>query len=89
MIRTDHPLDVVTENRSLTEHVVVTVADAKGVDPTALEPLHRVVDPDALNRLFASTDDGHARASGQVTFTYAGCEVVVDGTGDVDATPRE
>lgn len=69
----------------IAEAVVTAVAEAEGVEPSALErPLTAVVDPDALEALFAPTADGRSRADGRVAFTYCGHRVVVDGAGDVD-----
>lgn len=62
------------------------MADAKGVEPTDLPPLYHAIDPDALDRLFAP---GGPRMRGEVSFEMAGCEVVVDGDGQVTATPDE
>ena len=70
----------------VSERVILAVADAKGVDPCDLDtPLYDVVDPDALNKIFGSAD--RPRTAGRIIFTMAGCEVVVHGDGDVDATP--
>lgn len=64
--------------------VVDAVAAEMGVDPVALEPLFDVVDPDALDRLFASGVDGSVR------FEYHECDVVVysDGRVTVDDAER-
>jgi hypothetical protein len=70
----------------ISEMVVSTVAQAKGVDPLELEPLYNVVDPDALDSLFASND---GQSSMELCFEMAGCEVVVDGAGEVAVTPPE
>jgi hypothetical protein len=71
-------------DESLTTTVVRAVADAKGVDPLELEEcLYDVIDPDALERLFAPTEDGARR--GVVVFRLAGCRVEVDGTDRVVA----
>lgn len=59
--------------------VVTTVAEANGVEPTELPPLYYAVDPDALDQLFQPPVRGSGRAAGEVRFTFAGCEVVVDG----------
>lgn len=73
----------------LSETVVNAVADAKGVDPMALdERLYDVVDPDGLERLFRHTADG-PRTDGNVSFTLAGCSVVVHSSGRVVAVPEE
>ena len=66
----------------ISETVVITVAEATGVDPLELEPLYEVVDPDALNRLFRS-----APGFVEVSFRMANCEVVVHCDGEVVVTP--
>ncbi|MFC6863998.1 HalOD1 output domain-containing protein [Halomicroarcula sp. GCM10025817] len=53
--------------------VVESVADAAGTAPTALPSLTDVIDPDALDALFAGD-----RTNGRVTFRYAGFRVTVD-----------
>jgi hypothetical protein len=57
----------------VSRRVVESVADAAGTGPTALPSLTDVVDPDALDALFAGD-----RANGRVTFRYAGYRVTVD-----------
>ena len=74
---------------SLSHAVVEAVADREGVDvtelePPAFEPLYSVVDPDALDAVFAPTHDGGQRATGSVTFEYEGYTVTVDSDGTVD-----
>lgn len=66
--------------------VVVAVAKAKGVDPLELEPLGNVIDPEALDKIFAETDD--SRPSGWLTFRMAGCEVTVTSDGELSVTPK-
>lgn len=66
--------------------VVVAVAKAKGVDPLELEPLGNVIDPEALDRIFAETDD--SLPSGWLTFRMAGCEVTVTSDGELSVTPK-
>lgn len=64
--------------------VVTAVAEELGLEPDELDaPLNDFVDVDALDSLFAPTYDGVARASGHVTFAMLGCEVTVDGRGEV------
>lgn len=71
-----------TENGSISETVVVAVAEARGVDPTELDPrLYDFVDPDALDSLFRSDE-------GSVAFTMAGCHVTVYGSGRVVVLPE-
>ncbi|MFC7230203.1 HalOD1 output domain-containing protein [Saliphagus sp. GCM10025308] len=64
--------------------VVELVADREGTDPMELQPpLYDVIDPEALNALFAPTSRGRPRESGQVSFEYLGYDVTVRGNGDV------
>lgn len=70
-------------DETVSEAVVYAVAEQTGSDPSALVPLHSAVDPDALNRLFDRNQFGLGGSSVQVTFTYAGCEVVISADGTV------
>lgn len=63
--------------------VVQAVAAATGMDVDELPLLYEVVDPDALDALFASKHTGSSRGSGQVHFRLAGCEVTVTANGEV------
>lgn len=72
---------------SLAVDVMEAVAAAKGVDVMALETtLYEIVDPDALESLFAPLADGTPRTGGKLVLDVEGCEVVVDASGDVTAT---
>jgi len=77
------PLD---SDDSVSQRVVETVAEAEGVPPTELRPpLYEVVDPDALDRLFA-----HPSPSGsRVVFSYKNYEVTVDGEGLVSVSSAD
>lgn len=66
----------------LSERVVTTVADAKGVDIAEIEPLYNHVDPDALDQLFRPTVRGAERSGGSVTFTLDGVQVTVTSDGE-------
>ena len=47
---------------------------------TALPPLYDVVDPQALEQVFASPPESRHRSNdGRFVFTYAGCEIVIGG----------
>jgi hypothetical protein len=68
--------------------VVEAVAEAEGVHPKDLcppeyESLYAVIDPDALDKLFALGADGTPRSSGSVSFPFCGYHVVVDHRGAV------
>jgi len=70
-----HTERVVPPTEPLSHAVVVAVAEHNGVDPLDLdERLYDCIDPDALDRLFASAGDG---ACGTVQFVMAGCHVEV------------
>lgn len=73
-------------DRSVCRSVVEAVAEAEGVEPEELEPLYEVVDPDALEELFAPTSTT-GRMEGRVVFTYDGYEVTVCGDGFVSVEP--
>lgn len=64
--------------------VVETVADAEGVDPSALDPLYTAIDPDVLD-LFVHPvrRDGGPDTTGEIRFEYHGHEVRVTAEGQV------
>ena len=63
--------------RSVAEVVVEGVASVQDVEPTALSPVHDVVDPEALDRIVASAAGGLRRGRVVVTFQYVDYEVTV------------
>lgn len=71
------------EARSVSGRVVSAVAEELDVDRTEIDPLYSVVDPDALDALFAPDPVGRPPAMCRVSFRYCGCEVQVSGDGDV------
>lgn len=73
----------IDQNDSLSEAVVEAVADAEGVEPTELQPLYDVIDPDALDSLFRPQFDGRHPSRGEITFRYHGYVVHVDDAGRV------
>lgn len=80
------------DGRSLSFAVIDAIATREGVDTTEIEPpeyeaLYDVLNPEALDALFAPREDGTPRSDGQVEFTYCGYDVVVSSDGDV--TVRE
>ncbi|RQH03036.1 HalOD1 output domain-containing protein [Natrarchaeobius oligotrophus] len=77
-----------TVQRSPSRAVVESVARAEGVPPEELrppeyEPLHAVVDPDALDSLFGTRPDGRRRSGGSVSFIYCGYDVTIEANGSV------
>lgn len=71
-------------NDSISLTVIDALADATETDPTELEPLYHVVDPEALDQLFT----GNATVNGRVQFSYGdhAVEVRSDGTILIDGT---
>lgn len=61
--------------------VVLAVAAADDDDPTAMEPLYDVVDPDALNALFDRPNAPRARVDARFAFEYRGYRVALEATG--------
>lgn len=71
-------------SRSIVSTVVEKVAEREDVEPMELQPpLYSIIDPDALNEVFAPTKGGLSRESGYIEFDYCGHEVVVHGDGHV------
>ena len=62
--------------RSASEVIVYTVAEVSGEDPTALEPLSVVIDPDALDAIFSRSDRTDGSAA-HLSFEYEGYDVTL------------
>ena len=69
-----HEIDA---DETVTEGVVTAVAVATNTEIQQMPPLYETINADALNELFAERYNGEMRTTGQVRFTYCGCEVVV------------
>lgn len=69
-----------TESVAIT--VIDTVAAVTETDSTELRPLASAIDTDALNTIFAPTNNAE-RLSGSVQFEYEGCQVRVTADGKV------
>lgn len=72
---------------TITSSVVRAVAEAAGFEPMGLpQPLHDVVDPDALSRML-----GSSRGDGTVTVTFelAGQSVTVSDDGEITVVPAD
>jgi len=59
--------------------IAQTVASVTGSEPTAMDPLYSVLDPDALDALLSSRRDADVR----LTFSYEGCTVTVKSSGEI------
>ena len=71
--------------------VVEAVAAVTEARPEDLRPLYEVVEPDALDRIFAPTGPAGAETTrtGYVVFSYEGCSVRVYSDRQVVVTPPE
>ena len=65
---------------SVSERVVRAVADRCGVDPSDMPLLFDTVDPDAIDSLVETMNDGRA------VFHYAGYEITVDSRGTFEVS---
>jgi hypothetical protein len=70
------------DERELSTVVVSAVSRVTGVPIEELE-LNAVVHPGALDLLFSDRPNGAPRKGGVLTFPLAGCEVTVEGSGEV------
>lgn len=70
------------EAAELATAVVEAVAAETGREEMAMQPLYEVIDPDALNTLFAADD--HAVA---VSFTYETVDVRIENDGKIITEP--
>ena len=83
-----------TAVNSLSFEVITAVAEKEGVDPMEIEPpeyeaLYDVVNPEALDSLFAPREDGTRRPTGRVEFVFCGYDVVVTSDGEVAVSERD
>jgi len=58
--------------------VVRAVSAVEGRPLRSMPPLADVLDPDALDALFVSRDDGTPRTGGRLSFVYSECRVGID-----------
>lgn len=80
-----HDVTEIDSADSLIYRIIEKVAAAKGVQAHELDPLYEVIDPDALEELFAGPSQ-----QGQIGFEYEGCTVRADGDGQVTVvSPRD
>lgn len=85
MSRADPTPSPSASDESPSHAVVAAVAAEEGVRPEAVEPvLYDVLDPDALDALFAPRHDGTRRGSGETSFVLGDYAVTVDADGSVD-----
>lgn len=84
LFRTHHNWD---ETGGISATIIDAVAAIVGREPTSLQPLYEVVDPDALDDLLRSLHRTEMDGGGSVNFSYNGCEVTVDADGTITVDP--
>ncbi|GAA0254788.1 HalOD1 output domain-containing protein [Haladaptatus pallidirubidus] len=85
----NHKLSSEDSPRSLTNHVLTAIIEAEDLSLDSLDPLYDVIDPDALDTLFAPRADGSPRPFGRISFHYAGYQVTVSSEGSVALEPEK
>ena len=65
----------------VTTSVIVSVAAVDGAEPTALPPLHRTIDTDALEAVVCSAHEADTPL--RVSFRYAGYRITVESDGSI------
>lgn len=100
MLQTDPLVEPLTHDEAAGEYVarydwespvelstvlVELVADVGDDDPEHLDPLGRVVDPESLDTVFASTDayPGDHDAASRLAFVYEGRHVQIEADGAI------
>lgn len=75
------------DDEHINEAIILAVAEARDVSPIELEtPLYEAIDGEALESLFFGGSERSNLEALRVEFTWAGCTVVVNGTGRVAVT---
>lgn len=84
MVRDQTTVVRTADEDAISDAVVFAVAAAREVCPIDLEtPLYTAINPDALDRVFSSAKHP---SSIRIEFSWAGCDVVVQGTGRIIVT---
>lgn len=77
----DHPV---------TTAIVLGVSEITETSPIDIEPLYGVVDPDALDNLYAPKGNATLRrGSGSTSFRFHGCDVTVYPSGEIEIRPLD
>jgi hypothetical protein len=58
--------------------VLRAVSAVSGREPDSLQPLSVVIDPDALDALFAPRPNGAVRIGGRLSFIHSSCRITID-----------
>lgn len=79
------------ESTDLSATIIDAVSAVIGREPTDIEPLYEVVDPDALDQLLLSLrpSDGNHPGRREVKFIYNGCQITAESSGDIWIEPAD
>lgn len=70
--------EVADGTESITETVIMTVAEAEGVGPLEIPPLEEAIDADALESLFSDTRGAEGDRDVRVEFSYCGYDIAIE-----------
>jgi len=79
----------ITPGTSVTVAVVQAVSSFENTNPTDLPPLREVLDPDALDALFATDGDGSSDRDGEISFVFSDSHVTVANGEQVTVKPKK
>jgi hypothetical protein len=72
----------------LTTTLAHAISDVTGIDVTDTGfTLQEFVDPEALDQLFAPTEEGTPRTNGSLSLAVLGCQVTIHSNGQIVITP--
>lgn len=75
---------------SVTTAIVMAVGTITDTPPTDIEPVHAVVNPDALENLYAPQGDEGLRCDdGTASFRFHECGVTLHSTGEIEIRPSD
>lgn len=78
----------IADHQQVAPQIVEAIADQEGVDPLTLSPsLYEIIDPEALEALFASTT--RVERQGQVEFPYHGHQITISADSGYTITVEE
>jgi hypothetical protein len=76
-----------THPNSICVRVIDAVVETMGTDSTEIDPLYDYIDPDALNDLFKSNENGQDHREGHVEFQIEEHLIRISSDGDIEVQP--
>lgn len=73
-------------DRNPTTLIVDAVAYLEDEDPAGIDPLYQYVEPEAVDRLFA-TQAATGRRTGTFSFSYLEYVIIIDADGTIEISP--